>query len=276
MTHVPAERCLSIIQLLSDAEALPLGAIAERLGLPKSGAHRLLTTLVDEGWAKQDPQTGFYMLTMRLAILGQRFYVASGIPDICQPILDNLAAISKEYVRLAVVDSAALVWVAHAQGAKGGLIYQPALQSDNVPLHATASGKVWLSTLDPEKAVQIVLNSEAFKRPGNYGPNAPRTLNKVIEDLDLTRSRGYGAVNSEAEGGVSAMAALVRSGNGGTVAGTISIAGPSVRMTAERTAELLPALQEAASDLSKIWPLRVRADHDDAVASRGAPARVVV
>ncbi len=71
--------------------------------LPKSGAHRMLATLVELGWAAQDPVTGFYRLTMRLAILGQKFYVATGVPDICQPLLDRLASDSREFVRLAVV-----------------------------------------------------------------------------------------------------------------------------------------------------------------------------
>ena len=92
MAHIPAERCLGIIELLADgAGNLPLGEIAERLNLPKSGAHRLLATLVDLGWAEQDPETSFYRLTMRLAVLGQRFYAASGLPHICQPLLDRLA-----------------------------------------------------------------------------------------------------------------------------------------------------------------------------------------
>ena len=171
MSHVPAERCLSIIQLLAEnAAELPLGEIAEQLDLPKSGAHRLLATLVDEGWAKKDSQTGFYQLTMRLAILGQRFYVATGIPDICQPLLDQLAASSREFVRLAVVDTDSLVWVAHAQGAKGGLLYQPSLTTATVPLHATASGKAWLSTLPVDTAVEIVLRSGGFESADAYGP----------------------------------------------------------------------------------------------------------
>src|SRR5438270_7362122 len=91
MAHLPAERCLAIIELLADgAPDMPLGEIALRLGLPKSGAHRLLATLVDIGWAEKDPSTNFYRLTMRLAILGQQYYVATGIPDICQPLLDRL------------------------------------------------------------------------------------------------------------------------------------------------------------------------------------------
>src|SRR5882724_9307407 len=111
MAHVPAERCLAIIELLAErAASMPLGEIAERLGLPKSGAHRLLATLVDLGWAEQQPDTAFYRLTMRLAVLGQRFFDATRIPDICQPLIEHLAVQSREFVRLAVVDGDSLVW----------------------------------------------------------------------------------------------------------------------------------------------------------------------
>src|SRR5438046_1248100 len=127
MAHLPAERCLAIIELLADgARDMPLGEIAERLALPKSGAHRLLATLVDIGWAEKDRETGFYRLTMRLAVLGQRFYVASGLPDICQPVLDRFAHDCREFARLAVVDGSAVGWIAHAQGANGGLGEQAA------------------------------------------------------------------------------------------------------------------------------------------------------
>ena len=91
---------------------------------------------------------------MRLAVLGQRFYVASGIPDICQPLLDRFAHECREFARLAVVDGDALVWIAHAQGASGGLVYQPAQTTGTVPLFATASGKAWLATLASDHAIR--------------------------------------------------------------------------------------------------------------------------
>src|SRR6185295_8932943 len=132
------------------AREMALGEIAERLDLPKSGAHRLLATLVGLGWAEQDQGTGFYRLTMRLAVLGQRFYFASGVPDVCQPVLARFAHECREFARLAVVDGSALVWIAHAQGATGGLLYQPSETTGPVPLYATASGKAWLATLRPD------------------------------------------------------------------------------------------------------------------------------
>jgi DNA-binding IclR family transcriptional regulator len=262
MTHVPAERCLSIIQLLAEnAAELPLGEIAERLELPKSGAHRLLATLVELGWVMKDPQTSFYRLTMRLTVLGQRFYVATRIPDICQPLLDRLARDSREFVRMAVVDSDSLVWVAYAQGATGGLVYQPSQSMTTVPLYATANGKAWLATLPPDTAVEMVLKNGGFERADEYGPNVLRSIDALTRELKATAKRGYGLAINEAEPGVSALAFAIRSGEGSAV-GTVSVAGPSVRMTEQRLRDLAPRVGDVASELSELWPLRVRMDQE--------------
>jgi len=257
MSHVPAERCLSIIELLADgAASMPLGTIAERLDLPKSGAHRLLSTLVEHGWVEQDAETGFYRLTMRLAVLGQQFYVATGLPDICQPLLDRLARQSREFARLAVVDGDSLVWVAHAQGATGGLVYQPSLMSNTVPLYATASGKAWLATLKSDIAVQKVVKGGAFKDADRYGPNVLRSIEALLREIKRTAQRGYGIASGEAEPGVTAVAAAICSAPDGTALGTVSVAGPSVRMTEARIQDLAPLVRQCAGELASLWPLR--------------------
>ena len=260
MAHVPAERCLAIIELLADgARDMPLGEIAERLALPKSGAHRLLATLVDLGWAEKDPDTSFYRLTMRLAVLGQQFYVATGIPDICQPLLDRLAQACHEFARLAVVDGHSLVWVAHAQGASGGLMYQPSLTSNTVPLFATASGKAWLATLETDQALQIVMKNGGLKGADRYGPNVVRSIEALLRELKATARRGYGVALSEAEFGVTAVAAAIRADDEGPALGTVSIAGPGARITEKRAHELAPLVLGTARELSNLWPLRIGA-----------------
>jgi DNA-binding IclR family transcriptional regulator len=257
MAHVPAERCLSIIELLAGgAREMPLGEIAERLVLPKSGAHRLLATLVDLGWAEQDNETGFYRLTMRLAVLGQRFYAASGLPEICQPVLDRFARECREFARLAVVDGSALVWIAHAQGATGGLLYQPAETTGTVPLFATASGKSWLAALESNDAVRLVARHGGFGEADHYGPNVIRSIEALLKELRATARRGYGLALNEAEPGVTAIAASIRSGSNGAIVGTVSIAGPSTRMTENRVRELAPLVTQCARELSSLWPVR--------------------
>jgi DNA-binding IclR family transcriptional regulator len=272
MSHVPAERALNIIELLADsAGTLALGEIADRLALPKSGAHRLLATLVEQGWAEQDAHTGFYRLTMRLAMLGQRFYAATGIPEICQPLLDRLARDSREFARLAVVDGQSLTWVAHAQGATGGLVYQPTLTSNTVPLYATATGKAWLATLPAESAMKSVLQ-RGFGDAHKYGPNVVRSVDALMREIRATQKRGYGVALNEAEPGVTAIAAAIRASDADPAFGTVSVAGPSVRMTEKRIEELAPLVMRTAAELAALWPSRQRANGAPPAAS-AVPAR---
>jgi DNA-binding IclR family transcriptional regulator len=256
MAHVPAERCLAIIELLADrATELPLGEISERLALPKSGAHRLLSTLVDLGWAEQDRDTGFYRLTMRLAVLGQRFYAASGIPDICQPLLERFAGECREFARLAVVDGDGLVWLAHAQGASGGLVYQPAETTGSVPLFATASGKAWLATLATEQAIRSVFETAASTSSTNtdrtrYGRSkrcCAKSRRRRIADT-AWRSMRRSPASRPSRRRFARERRRCR--------GHREHRGPSVRMTEKRIRELAPRVVQCAAELSALWPLR--------------------
>lgn len=256
MSHVPAERCLSVLELLADgAKSMALGEIADQLGEPKSGIHRLLSTLVSQGWAEQDLQTGLYSLTMRLTLVGQRFYADTGIPDLCQPLLDQLAAETQDYVRMAVATGGTLNWLADAQGARGGLMYYPPQVSGTVPLYATASGKSWLATMDEESALAVAL-AQGFNAAESPGPQVATNAQELMRLLRETARRGYGTAINEAESGVSAVAAAVRIHADGPGVGTISVAGPSVRMTPERIEALGPVVRDYAARLGAIWPLR--------------------
>lgn len=256
MSHVPAERCLSVIELLAEgARAMTLGEIAERLDEPKSGIHRLLATLVTLGWAEQDAQTGLYRLTMRLTLLGQRFYADTGIPDLCQPLLDELAAQAGDYVRLAVATGGSLNWLADAQGARGGLMYYPPQVSGTVPLYATASGKAWLATLD-EAAALAVVTAQGFTAAPNPGPQVIKSPDDLMREVRQAARRGYGTAINEAESGVCAVAAAIRPHPDSPGVGTLSVAGPSTRMTTKRIQELAPRVIECAARLGEIWPLR--------------------
>jgi DNA-binding IclR family transcriptional regulator len=256
VSHVPAERCLSVLELLADgAKSLSLGEIAERLEEPKSGIHRLLSTLVSQGWAEQDTQSGLYSLTMRLTLIGQRFYADTGIPDLCQPLLDELAAETQDYVRLAIAAGNSLNWLADAQGARGGLMYYPPQVSGTVPLYATASGKAWLATMDKKSALAVV-SAQGFHLAKNPGPQITKNATALMRLVEETAERGFGIAMNEAESGVSAVAAAVRIQGVGPGVGTVSVAGPSIRMTPARIQALGSVVRLYADRLGEIWPLR--------------------
>jgi IclR family transcriptional regulator, acetate operon repressor len=250
------ERCFDLITLLSEsAGAMPLGEISRRLDLPKSAAHRLLTSLCNLGWAEQEPETGFYRLSLRLAVVGQRLLVGTGIPDICQPILDRLATATEGLGRIAIVDHEGLTWIAESQGARTGLIYQPD-HIARVPLHSTANGKAWLATLDRNKALALAVAS-GLGRPEIGGPRVITTKETFSAALDETQERGWAVAFEDAEPGVAAVAAAIRVRE--SVVGTVSVAGPIYRFTQIAIPGLAEKVCSAADELGRLWPYRIAA-----------------
>ena len=244
------ERCVATVEALTLAPAgMRLSDLARALDMPKAAAHRLLTEFVRLGWVEQAAE-GRYRLTPRLPLLTQRVLHASGMADLVQPVLEQVARETRELARVAVALPDCLVWLAHAQGAPPGLLYQPAM-SDPVRPHATANGKAWLATLEPARAMRIARDGGL----GTPGPT-PRTIATeaaLAEDLRLTRARGWGLAEEEAERGVVAIAVAVRGPQGEAVA-TISVAGPLVRLPEERRPEIAARLAAAAAQLAAIWP----------------------
>jgi DNA-binding IclR family transcriptional regulator len=82
-------------------------------------------------------------------------------------------------------------------------------------------------------------------------------MEALARELRSTARRGYGLALSEAEFGVTAVAAAVRAGERMPALGTVSIAGPSARVTEKRAHELSPLVLRAARELANLWPSRV-------------------
>ncbi|RWB93532.1 MULTISPECIES: IclR family transcriptional regulator [unclassified Mesorhizobium] len=250
------ERCFAVIELLAkEASAMRLGEIAEKLDLQKSAAHRMLNLLSEMGWVEQDSVTGFYRLTLRLAILGQRFLSATHLTDVCQPVLEELAAESAELVRMAVLQGETLTWIAQVQGARNGLKYQPEMVA-RVRLDTTANGRAYLSTLGQTDAIRIAINDGA----SGGGEGSIASVEEFIKELELTQKRGWAISDEEAEPGVVAIAAPITLAGGQTV-GTVSVAGPSSRLTPDRQEKVASSVLSTAAKLGELWPLRQRYDN---------------
>ena len=255
------ERCLEVLELLAaDARWMRLSAIATRLELPKGPTHRLLAQLCEQRWVEQDAATDQYRLTLKLSLLGAQYLHGTGLPGLVRPILDEVAAECRELVRLTVVEGRGLAWLASAQGAAPGLMYQPAM-TGTIVLHATANGKAWLATMSDDEAVRCALQGGLGKR-GREGPRAVRTVEGLIKELHVTRKRGYGLALEEAEPGVTAIAVPIRGNADGPVVGTMSIAGPLLRVVPTRYDEFHRLLRAAAGKLGLIWPRTAAASED--------------
>lgn len=113
-----------------------------------------------------------------------------------------------------------------------------------LPAYCTASGRVFLAFLPPE-VVEPILKTPLI-------PCTERTITSLAqlrEELEATRQRGYGLDNEEFEAGVRAISAPIRDIDGNVIA-TLSMPGPTNRITPERIPEIAAALVETADAIS--------------------------
>ena len=93
--------------------------------------------------------------------------------------------------------------------------------------------------------------------------------------MHISLSRGAVAVGFVQREDLSALAAAIRISENAGCVGTVSIAGPTIRLTPDIQEHLAPSVIEAASSLSSLWPARmlqpeIRRQTRDLVARAGS------
>lgn len=255
-----ADRLIDMIELLvQHPEGIALSDVARMSHLAKSVTHRLLTSLTQRGYVEQPPGRDIYRLSLKLAALGFRSIAHFGLVDLCKPVLDRLARDTGESVRMSLADSHGLTWVAQAQGARFGLRYNPDM-GQPVVLHATATGRAWMATMPEEEALALV-DMRGFDVPSGFGRQKVLTGADLSNELNRTRDRGYGLAVEEGEPGIVAVAMAIRAQDATRGSGTISVAGPVVRMSLDALDRIIPELSRAVSKIEELWPL-LHAHHE--------------
>lgn len=243
-------RTMKILECLAaEPHGVRVSDLAKQLDLNRAIPFRILSDLIELGYVTQDPLSERYRATFALGSLGLQQIECSGVQEWAQDELDALALKTRELVRLAISSSEHLHFLCRAQGANSALIVDSNAGTD-VALHATASGKAWLSTLD-DLTVERLLGQRGLTR---YTERTTSSLSGVVRELDEVRRKGYSLIHEEMEPGVSAIAAPIippDSGDGVAVA-TISIAGPTVRVR-ETLEGFAPELLATAARLANRW-----------------------
>jgi DNA-binding IclR family transcriptional regulator len=240
---------MAVLELLAQSPVgLSVTELAESLGQTKTTAFRILATLQNTGYVDKDPKTALYRLTFKLITLSYRLMSTRGIDEFLTPVLRGLAAETRELVRLAIAEDDSLRWIAQANGSEGRVRLQADL-GDSIALHASASGKAWLSTLPGDEALRIVLTRGMEART----PSTITDAQTFLTELTEVRTRGYALALEEGDLGVLAVAVPVRSGSEPAAVGTLSVAGTVMTVDRDRLVSFVPDLVKAADVLADFW-----------------------
>jgi DNA-binding IclR family transcriptional regulator len=260
-------RALRVLETLADhPQGVALTELSRRLGYGKGSLSKILDTLERDGFVRRELPGGHFRLSWRLLALAFGHAQRLGVPAVFLPILQSLADETDELVQLAVVEQDQLFFVAKAEG-PGQRIRMLPLLGTAAPLHATASGKVWLASL-PGARVAAVVRRQGLARlaPGTITARA-----RLAAELEEVRRRGYAIVDEELVAGGRAVAAPIVHLE--RVAGAVAVSAPVFRMTVEQLRALAPRVTRAARELGAVWPMQVAPRDFGLGNGRGRPSR---
>lgn len=240
------DRVAMILRLLSDAgeHGYRLSDIADKTGLGKTTAHRLLGALVQVGLAYQDLKTKRYSLGSAAAALGRAASIHH-IQSLLRPVLRHLARETEDTVFASVREGLAAVCIAREAGSFP--IRTLTLdQGDRRPLGVGAGSLALLAFLPDDEIDAIIERNRRWLQ--DYASFSPEELRKLIA---RTRESGYALNEGRIVPAMQGIAVPVLARDGRPVA-ALSLAAIRDRMGPDRLPDLVKRLREEAEALEGI------------------------
>lgn len=238
-------RGLEILELFSDINpSLSLTEIVASLGLAKSTAFRMLSTLEHLGYIERDPSTKRYRPSLKILRLG--FTALSGLElrQIARAHLEQLSQEVSETVSLAVIEDIKVTYVDRIRHrAIVGVVLGIGSQ---LPAYCTALGKVLLADLPEEDAIQRLSKNHLIA----LTDKTVTDIEILIKILRSVRENGYAVDDEELAIGLRAAAAPIRDISGRAVA-AINVSGSVSTITLDRLqSHIVPILVRTAMEIS--------------------------
>jgi IclR family transcriptional regulator, acetate operon repressor len=232
-------RTFDLLELMADFGGIVgVSQLAARSGLPLPTIHRLIRTLVDLGYVRQQPSRE-YALGPRLVRLGEGASRLLG--DWATPHLQALVDALGESANLAMLDDDQVVYTAQAQGSHSMRMFTEV--GRRAWVHCTAVGKAMLADLPAERVRDMV-------RRSGMPAQTPRTITSMralSHELARIREQGFAIDDEEQELGVRCIAVVLP---GSPSRAAVSISGPSPRMSDRVLQSAIPMLTKTAASLA--------------------------
>jgi DNA-binding IclR family transcriptional regulator len=230
-------RALRILATFDDEHAiLTLPELLDRSGLPKTTAHRLVQTLLRNGFLFRRGDDR-YCLGSAVLRLSRAVEVAWRLPLAADAAMESLRGRSLETVNLYVLEGITRVCVAQKEGSQNVRYVIPV--GVRLPLYAGASGKLLLAHQPPNVF-------DAVRAAAGLGDERAAALAAELREI---RRVGHAASWDERERGASSVAVAIEDRHGRAVA-ALAVSGPTSRFTPERVDELAALLKESAATMA--------------------------
>lgn len=189
-------RAVLILETLSEYPSLSLNELSEKVGLHKATTHRIVNSLVDNGFIEQLSDNKQYRISLRMFELGNRRVQNIDFLNVAKSIIRQLSTEINQTVHLVIEDGDEILYI-DKYGDQGESKMRSKIGL-KAPLYCTAVGKVILATRSDEEVKRYWKSIH----PEEKTRNTLTTYDQFYPELVQIRERGYGVDNEEFEYGV--------------------------------------------------------------------------
>ncbi|MFN0160214.1 MAG: IclR family transcriptional regulator C-terminal domain-containing protein [Burkholderiales bacterium] len=225
-----------------------LSEVAERTGLDRAGARRILLTLEKLGYVRQEGRS--FRLTARVLDLGYAYLSSTPLWNLAEPIMEELVAEVHESCSVSVLEGTEIVYILRVPTSKIMAISLGI--GSRLPAWCTSMGRVLLAGLAPNERAAVLAASDLTPRT-RHARVAPRSLARAIEQVG---AQGYALVDQELEEGLISVAVPLVDRSGHVIAAmNLSVNAARVPVARVRRS-LLPRLRAAADRINRALQMR--------------------
>lgn len=230
--------------LIAAERPLALAELVVGMDLPKATVHRLLLSLEAAQLLKRDLTGKRFMPSDRLMRFSLRALVFSARMSPVRAILDRLVADLGELVNLGVLDGSSVAYVQRVECNWPLRTYLSA--GSRVPLHCTATGKLFLALMPAERRAALL--DEIELRP--YAPNTLTDRKRIDRELARIREERMAFNNEEFMVGAIGLSVPLTGFDGEMIAG-LALHAPVARLSVTDARKHASTLRRAAEKLAR-------------------------
>lgn len=229
-----------------EAPELTITDVANRAGLDRGTAFRLVATLTGLGYLAPVPGTRRSRLTLKCLDLGHAALASGGLRAQAAPLLREMVPAHADAASLGVLEGADVVYVERAQTEMGRRELDRRVGS-RTGAYAAALGHAILAWQPPERAHAVLAASERVR----LSERTLVDLDELAQRLRTVRAAGYAVSDGENAYGLRTIAAPVMGPDG------LPLAGVSLTVRSERAPldafihDALPPLLRTAEALTR-------------------------
>jgi DNA-binding IclR family transcriptional regulator len=233
-------RCLAINNASTGVRFTQL---QETTGLSKGTLHRIIQTLMSQGFIEQDRSTRLYFLGVEFLALGARSANRQDVQSLARSSLVTLAKLSGDTVYLAIRSGAELVCVDAQEGSYPIKVLTLTVGMRR-PLGVGAGGLTLLAAL-PDNEIEGIIRRNA-QRLRDYPFYRPEVLRRLVQE---TRRRGHALNDGQILQGMCAVSVGIY-GPQKQLLAALTIAATTARMVPSRRVMLVNWLKKEAQRIT--------------------------